>query len=117
MAELEEKLGTILNNPQLMQQIMSMAQSLGQSAPAEKEPPRETPTASLLPDPELLRKISGITAAAGTDSQQTALLKALAPYVHREKLDRLERAMRAAKLAQLATSFLGSGGLAALTGR
>ena len=28
MSEMEEKLGAILSNPQLMQQIMSMAQSL-----------------------------------------------------------------------------------------
>ena len=29
MDEMEEKLGSILNNPQMMQQIMSMAQSMG----------------------------------------------------------------------------------------
>ena len=40
MAELEDKLGAVLNNPQLMQQIMSMAQSLGQqsSPPPSPEP-------------------------------------------------------------------------------
>lgn len=118
MSELEEKLGTVLNNPQLIQQIMTMAQSLGQTAPpAGKEPANEPSPVPFLPDPELIRKISGITAAAGTDNQQSALLKALTPYVHREKLDRLERAMRAAKLAQLASSFLGNGGQTVLTGR
>ena len=34
MENLEEKMGAILNNPQLMQQIMSMAQSLGNSEPS-----------------------------------------------------------------------------------
>ena len=29
MDDMEEKLGSILNNPQMMQQIMSMAQSMG----------------------------------------------------------------------------------------
>ena len=29
MSEMEDKLGAILNNPQMMQQIMSMAQAMG----------------------------------------------------------------------------------------
>ena len=40
MSELEEKLGTILSNPQLMQQISAMAQALGQ-APPEPPAPRD----------------------------------------------------------------------------
>jgi len=115
MAEMEEKLGAILNNPQMMQQIMSMAQSLGQSAPPKQEPSQDT--APTLPDPALLQKLSGIASVSGADSQQQALIHALSPYVGSEKLRRLERAMRAAKMAQLASSFLGSGALQALTGR
>ena len=33
MAEMDDKLGAILNNPAMMQQIMAMAQTLGQQAP------------------------------------------------------------------------------------
>lgn len=118
MTEMEDKLGTILNNPQLMQQIMSMAQSIGQNSsehPAEHSKESSSPAPSL--DPEMIRKIAGLTSGAATDSQQRALLNALVPYVAREKLNRLERAMRAAKMAQMATSLLGSGGLLTLTGR
>lgn len=118
MAEMEDKLGAILNNPQLMQQIMTMAQSLGQNAPEQHpEPSKEpsSPAASI--DPEMIRKIAGITSGAAADSQQKALLNALIPYVASDKLNRLERAMRAAKMAQIATSLLGSGGLLSLTGR
>lgn len=115
MAEMEEKLGAILNNPQMMQQILSMAQSLGQQSP-QPEASKETPPPSL-PDPALLQKLSGFASAAGTDRDQKALLNALGPYVHRDKLQRLERAMRAAKMAQMASSLLGSGALQALTGR
>ena len=39
MSELEEKLGTILSNPQLMQQISAMAQALGQAPPEPPAPP------------------------------------------------------------------------------
>ena len=39
MDELEDKIGAVLGNPQLMQQIMSMAQALGQSSPEPPPPP------------------------------------------------------------------------------
>ncbi len=37
MAEFEEKLGAILNNPQAMSQIMALAQSLGGNSPKNSE--------------------------------------------------------------------------------
>ena len=46
MSELEEKLGTILSNPQLMQQISAMAQALGQAPP---EPSAPMPTTAQSP--------------------------------------------------------------------
>ena len=115
MAEMEEKLGAILNDPQIMQQIMTMAQSLGQGAPAPQEKPKED--SSALMDPALLQKLSGIARSSGTDHQQKTLLNALEPYLNREKLQRLERAMRAAKMAQMASSLLGNGGLLSMIGR
>ena len=115
MSEMEDKLGAILNNPQMMQQIMSIAQNLGRQ-PQQPEPPGEQ-QGSPLPDAAMLQKLAGVVSSSGADSQQKALLNALSPYVHRDKLQRLERAMRAAKMAQLASSFLGSGALQALTGR
>ena len=46
MNEMEEKLGAILNNPQLMQTIFSMAQNLGQEASGGPDPAPE-PAADL----------------------------------------------------------------------
>lgn len=118
MAEMEDKISAVLNNPQLMQQIMTMAQSLGQQQPnqeavqAEKEPLPPS-----MPDPAMLQKLSGLAASTGTDNQQRALLSALGPYLSRDRVQRLEKAMRAAKMAKLASAFLGSGALQSLTGR
>ena len=39
MDDLEQKLNSVLSNPQLMQQIMSMAQSMGGAPAAPMEPP------------------------------------------------------------------------------
>ena len=114
MEGMEEKLGAILGNPQMMQQIMSMANSLsGQEA--ESPPPTESPFPDF--DPEMLQKMLGLAGQMGVDRQQQALLCALEPYLTRNRLKKLEKAMRAAKMARLASGFLGSGGLQMLSGR
>ena len=43
MGEMEERIGAILNDPNMMQQIMTMAQSLGQNTPAQ-EPAQKEPS-------------------------------------------------------------------------
>ena len=112
MDQMEDKLGAILGNPQLMQQIMSMAQSLGQSSP-QPEPGPELPNF----DPAMLAKLGSLAGQGTVDSNQRALLNALHPYLSSRKLNKLERAMRTAKMARMASSFLGQGGLSILTGR
>ena len=59
-------------------------------------------------DPALLTRIMGLAGKAGPDRDQQALLCALQPYLAANRIQRLERAMRAAKLAQTASGFLGS---------
>ena len=116
---MEDKLNSILGNPEMMSQIMNMANALGGSQQEKAETARE-PQISLIPDgldPAMLQKIAYAAQNAGIDSQQQALLKALRPYLSHQRLTKLEKAMRAAKLAGLATTFLGSGGLTFLTGR
>lgn len=122
MSEMEEKLGAILGNPQMMQQIMAMAQAMSQSPPPQEEnapPPPSEPPRSSMPDFDIgmLQKLSGLAQQSGADNHQQALLRALSPYLSRERVDKLERAMRAAKMARLASSFLNAGGLSILTGR
>ena len=117
MEGLEEKLGAVLSNPQLMQQLMSMAQAMGtQSAPS---PPAQEISVPAMPDidPGLLRKLIGSMGQANVDPNQKALLQALHPYLSRDRLSRLERAMRAAKMAKLASAFLGPGGFLSHSGR
>ena len=123
MSEMEEKLGAILSNPQMMQQIMSMAQAM--SPPPEpqgrpEQPPEPAPPASAppaLPDFSVMQKLAGMPRQSGIDKNQQALLRALSPYISRERSAKLEKAMRAAKMARLASAFLNAGGLDMLTGR
>lgn len=114
--DFEQKLGAILSNPEMMQKIQAMAGALGQSAPA----PAPAPAPEQKPpefDPRMLQAITGLAGQTGIDQNQQNLLCALSPYMSRNKVTKLENAMKAAKLARLASSFLGNGGLQLFTGR
>lgn len=113
MDQMEDKLGAILNNPQLMGQIMSMAQSLGNSSP----PPRQEPPQQPSFDPAMLQQISAVMGQSNIDGNQQTLLRALNPYLSGRKVEKLEKAMRAARMARMASGFLGQGGLSGLLGR
>lgn len=105
MDDFENKLGQILGNPEMMGKIMAMAQSFG-----GQEAPQEPPAQESAPefDPAMIQKLTGLMGKAGVDREQKALLAALSPYISGSRIHKLEKAMRAAKLAGVATSFLGS---------
>lgn len=111
MDDMESKLGAILNNPDMMAQIMSMAQQFsgGESATSPPPPPQPTPNIPDGLDMGMLMKVAGMANSANVDQNQRALLLALRPYLTSERIGKLEKAMRASKLAGLASSFLGSG--------
>lgn len=109
MDTMQDQIGSILNDPQMMQQIMAMAQNLSAPQPPTPPPPPEPNTPAF--DPSVLQQIAGIAGQSRLDKNQQALLKALTPYLSRERISKLERAMRAARTAKLASGFLGAGGL------
>ena len=111
MSELEEKLGALLSNPQLMQQISAIAQSMG----TQEQPPREPPQPAF--DPKLIQMLAQTMGQTGIDDNQSTLLHALTPYLSPNRVQKLERAMQAARLAGAASAFLNAGGLQMLTGR
>ena len=100
MEDLESTIQQILGNPQSMTQIMDLAKSFGLSPP---EPSVQTvpPGEDLAPMLEILKK----TAA---QPQETKLLDALKPYFSPDRQKRLDRAVRIARVAQLAGSALKS---------
>lgn len=116
MDNMEDKIASVLNNPEMMEKIMAMAQSLGGSAadsPKESERPGQFPEIDL----GMLQKLSGLASQGNIDAQQKNLLQALNPYLSRQRIQKLENAMRAAKMARFAATALGSSGLKLSTGR
>ena len=116
MSEIEDQLGAILGNPKMMADIMALAQSMGHEAPQkgpEKPPgpPPPPPPGGDGMDMAMVKALMGFARGACIDKDQQALLKALCPFVSQEKLQKLEKAMRAAKIAQQASGLLESGTL------
>lgn len=114
MDDMEQKINSILGNPQMMSQLMSMAQALSgqqqESAAQDSPPPQKPPSLPSGIDMNMMQKMAGIAQRTGIDRNQQQLLKALSPYLCKERIIKLEKAMRAAKIAGLATSFLGNSG-------
>ena len=122
MDDMQNQMNAILGNPEMMQKIMDMAQSLGASpdsapSPSQKQPPAKEAPALPEIDISMLQKLSGFAKGTGVDKNQQSLLRALGPYLSRERIGKLEKAMRAAKLARAASSFLGQSGFLNTSGR
>lgn len=108
MAEFEDKINSILSNPQMMQQIMAMAGSIGQQQSASPPPPPVSPPAgNPLPfDPMAMQGMMELLRGTQLDSRQQNLLKALSAYLPQDKVVRLQKAMQASKVAKYASSAL-----------
>ena len=139
MAEFDEKLNSILSNPDAMSQIMQLAQSLGgdgqsaappppgqpgpQQAPAwGPPPPQQTPPSgggdllsSLLGGgglaPGLLSRLLPLIQELGgqRDSNARNLLYALRPYLRSDRQEKVERALQLARLFHLGKKFVSGG--------
>lgn len=122
MEDMEQKLNSILGNPEMMAQIMNMAQAMGANQPqaVEKPAPPKSSQPSLPAmnfDPAMIQKIAGIAQQAGIDKNQQSLLRALRPYLNEQRIVKLEKAMRAAKIAGIASTALGGAGSLFFPGR
>ena len=114
MSELDEKLNSILSNPAMMQQIMALAQTLNQSDSQQQKPnpapppqqPVESPLNEPSLNPNLLSKVATLMQRGSIDKNQESLLRALSPYLSKQKLQKLERAMHAAKMAGVASEMV-----------
>lgn len=136
MAEFDDKLNSILSNPDAMAQIMQLAQSLsggtggnnaanapppppsqpGGSSPGWGQQPQTPPPSGGDPlsalasglDPQLLLRFLPLIQELGgaRDSNARQLLYALRPYLKPERQEKVERALQLARLFHLGRKFL-----------
>ena len=112
MAEFEDKLNSILSNPALMGQIMSMAGSLGQTQeqPPPPKPEPKTQSCGLPFDPGAMQSMIYLLQSTQIDRKEQALINALSCYLPPDRLEKLTKAMQAAKIARFASTALAQGG-------
>lgn len=109
MDELSEQIGRILSDPEQMAQLSSLAESLGLSQSAAQNGEENASDAALLQKllPQLMQQ----------SSREAQLFEALRPFLsekHRQRVDRAIRAARLSRLAKAAVQQLGSGSLPGL---
>lgn len=112
MAEFDEKLQSILSNPEIMGQIMSMAGAMNQQSPPpppqQPTPPKSSP--GLPFDPGAIQGMMSMLQATQLDARQRNLISALRGYVPDDRLVRLEKAMQAGMIARFASAAMNQGG-------
>ena len=111
MAEFEDKLNSILSNPDLMGQIMAMAGSMNQQQPAPPPPPPQPAGFGAMPfDPGAMAGMMQMLKATQLEPKQRQLIQALRGFVPDDRLVRLEKAMQASLIAKFASAAMNQGG-------
>ena len=110
MAEFEDKLNSILSNPELMGQIMSMAGAMNQQAPPPPPPPKMQSSMGLPFDPGAMAGMMQMLKATQLEPKQRNLIQALRGFVPDDRLVRLEKAMQASLIAKFASQAMNQGG-------
>ena len=91
MSELEERINSVLSDPEQMQRITNLAQSLMGGGD-----PQTLPEAGGGPD---LNQLAALMGAANGGSDKRRLLEAMGPWLSPKRREKLERALRLTKLA------------------
>ncbi len=112
MAEFDDKLNSILGNPEIMSQIMSMAGALnqqGQSPPSQPQQTQAQPVSnpSIPFNPAAMQGMMEMLGKTQIDAKQRNLIHALQGYLPADRIQKLEKAMQAAKIAKYASFALG----------
>ncbi len=127
MAEFDDKLNSLLSDPDSMAKIMQLAQSLsggdGAASPPPPPPQQQTPPApasggggnplSALTgglDPAMLARLLPLVQELNRDDGGASrqLLYALRPYLRQDRQGKVERALQLARLIHIGKKFLSS---------
>lgn len=129
MSDFEEKLNAILSDPNAMAQVMQLAQSLNLDGPpageqaAEPQEERQStgegnPLSGISDllgqiDPQMIQRflpLLGELKGGEAQDRRLQLLNALRPFLKPERQEKVERAVKAARLLHLGKKFLSAMG-------
>ena len=95
MDDFGDKLNAILNDPAALSRIGELAKSVmgGEAARGEPEPAL---------DPGLISRVMGLLKRNGVKSEERALLEAMKPFLSERRREKMDKAMKLARLSGLA---------------
>lgn len=115
MDELQQRIESVLNDPQQMKELLALARSLGAELPEELQEPAKQQETEISREPPkglgalMSQPLGALLQSAGKlEQKQEALLNALRPFLKPNRREKLDRAIRAARLSQLAGRALKS---------
>lgn len=103
MSDFEDKLNSILGDSDQMSKIAEMAKSLmgGEKAEETQKAPPDDFLGGL--DPGMLGKIGSLLQrSSGKTSEQAALLHAMKPFLSQKRKDKMDKALKIARFAEIA---------------
>ncbi len=108
--DLSARLEAVLSDPAQMEKLSQMARSIFAQEPGTPEkrddPPERQEPEQAQTDAKLLSVIGKAFAKGGETSRSTALLLAMRPYMRPEKQEKLDRAMKIARMANIAGAVM-----------
>jgi len=111
MSDFEDRLNSILNDPAQMERITSMAKSLmgGDETAQERIKPQPKKETGIFEnfDPAMLGRLSTMMSGMNRTDEKQALLEAMKPYLSPHRREKLERAMKLAKMIHMAEFAFG----------
>lgn len=111
MEDLESKISQILSDPSALSNIMSMAKGLGLTPPAtasqpDADEPEIPPPRSNEADPPTddlpFSVVKFLSEAGNLDGKQAALFNALKPFLKPDRREKIDRAVKAARISHMA---------------
>jgi len=122
VGELEDRINSVLNDPEQLNEITRLARSLMGGGQQDSRKEGTTPSSSAAQpamsglfdqlglDADALSQIGGIFGASGGGSKSQALLEAMKPYLSDKRKNKMDKAMKLARLAKLAGFAMGEMG-------
>lgn len=109
MDEFGEKLNEILSNPDMMSKISGFAESLfggddgdGRESAGDKKHEPDSRGEDFGFDSAMFSRIASLMQRQGDKRQERALLEAMRPYLSEKRREKMDRAIRLARLASIA---------------
>jgi len=114
MGELEDKINSVLNDPEQLGRFTKMAQDLMGSSDGLGDKLKGLFGGSSSPETdseekEMLAGMSHVLQGLSRKNEHTALLEAMKPYLTEKRRHKMEKAMRLAKMARVAELAFGKG--------